>query len=70
MGIVHQCTGNGHPLLLSAGQLIRAMAESAGQPDEFSQADAQVLRSRPLGPLVGQRNHDVFNDAQLLDQVV
>ncbi len=70
MGVVHQRAGDCHPLLLSAGQLIRAMAESAGKPDKLSQTHAQVLRARPLGPLVGQRNHDVFNHAQLLDEVI
>ena len=44
--IVDQGAGNGHALLLAAGQLRRPMAEPIAQADEGGQFDAAVARTR------------------------
>ncbi|MNP07720.1 hypothetical protein D3C76_997590 [compost metagenome] len=67
---VHQGAGDGHPLLLTAGQLVRAVAGARGQAQAFEQGRGagMALGGRSAG--VDRRHLDVFLGRARRDQVV
>ena len=70
VGVIHQAAGDGHPLLLTAGELGGAVPQPIFQPDQRGQLVAALAGGRAGATLVVQRNLDVFHDRQLLDQVI
>ena len=61
-------TGNGHALLLSAGQGMRQGIEMTGQADPFEQFRHIFADRRFASPRDAQRQRDIIQRAQMLDQ--
>ena len=62
-GLEGQCAGQGDPLLLTAGQLVRVAPPHAGQPDQFEQL------GDPAGPAgAGAGRSDVAGHGQVREQ--
>jgi hypothetical protein len=70
--VVDQRSGDRHPLLLTAGELIGPVVQPVGEPDHPGHVDRPllVLLREFAAPLVGQGELDVLGDGVLLDQVV
>ena len=69
-GIVGQASGDGHALLLSAGELGGAMFQAIAQPDHVGQLAASLSGVGADPALVVQRNLDVLQHGQLGNEVV
>ena len=63
-GVVHQAAGDGHALLLAAGELRRPVVEPLAQADHFGQLAAPPPRRRVDAVAVVQRHLDVLDDRQ------
>ena len=58
--VVNQCAGDCHTLLLSAGELVRAVVHAVAQTDQF-QGSTRFLSARAYtGTIVKQRQHDII----------
>jgi hypothetical protein len=66
-GIVGQCSGNSHPLLLSPAELGGIVVAAIGQADEIEKlASAMLVRS----PQRNHREQDIFQRGQLRDKII
>ena len=62
--IVHQRAGDGHALLLAAGELAGPMVQPVAQADQLGQLQAVVQRcAARSAPLVEERHLDVLEHA-------
>ena len=62
--VVDERAGDGDPLLLTSGQLIRPVIEPLAEADQVGQSDTSVPRRRRHAgsALIQQRNLNVFDD--------
>ena len=72
VGIVDQRPGDGHALLLAAGELGGPVVDPIAQADQPGELDRPLVRllAELAGSLVGQRELDVLEHGVLRDQVV
>ena len=69
LGLVHQGAGDGHPLLLPAGELVGAMALPVGEADVSQGGFGRLSGYRPLLACVLGGQHDVLDGREAGHQV-
>lgn len=67
---VHQCPGDRYPLLLAAGELVRAVGGAAAQPQAFEQRTSSGVAFGGGRSGIDGRHLDVFLGVARGDQVI
>ncbi|MPM29148.1 hypothetical protein SDC9_75688 [bioreactor metagenome] len=70
LGIIDECAGNGHPLHLAAGKLVRTLVDMVAQPDLAQGGDGPLLALAGRNTRQRQRELHVGQDGLVGDQVV
>ena len=68
-GIIHQCSGNGDALLLSAGELRRSVFGAVLEPDEFEGMHGAFVTFPAGSTPVDQGELDILGNIQFGEQI-
>ena len=68
--VVDEGAGDGDALLLAAGELLGAVVEAMAEADELREGDAVFVAVGEIAALVKERDVDVLDDRELVDEVV
>ena len=68
--IVHEGAGDGHPLHLAAGELVRPLLQLILQADTGQDLDGPAAALLTADPGEGERQLDICQDALVRDQVI
>ena len=68
--VVDEGAGDGDALLLAAGELLGTVIEAMAEADELREGDAVCVAVGEVAALIKERDVDVLDDGELVDEVV